>query len=140
MGQTQSIQSLCFRDMQCIANGTRGDTLLISTLPEAKQNCLISNTISCSIEQSKINDALKTKLNTEIVVYGENAQDESPMKKCEQLRSLGFYNVAIYRGGLFEWLLLQDIYGDDLFPATNEVLDHLQFGGISRYNTKLITN
>ena len=42
------------------------------------------------------------------------------MKKYDQLIGLGFVNVFIYPGGLFEWLLLQDIYGYDNFPTQNK--------------------
>ena len=40
---------------------------------------------------------------------------------------LGFINVYIYLGGLFEWLLLQDIYGRDLFKTTKNELDILKY-------------
>jgi hypothetical protein len=32
------------------------------------------------------------------------------------LRSLGFENTFCYLGGMMEWLLLRDIYGDVEFP------------------------
>jgi hypothetical protein len=47
--------------------------------------------------------------------------------KYNQLNSLGFYNVYVYTGGLFEWLLLQDIYGEKDFPTTNIELDILKY-------------
>ena len=37
----------------------------------------------------------------------------------------------IYIGGLFEWLLLQDIYGDDEFPTTTKIIDILKYKGKS---------
>jgi hypothetical protein len=40
---------------------------------------------------------------------------------------MGFVNVYLYPGGLFEWLLLQDIYGDDEFPTTIKELDILKY-------------
>ena len=60
------------------------------------------------------------------------------MKKYEQLVGLGFINVYIYPGGLFEWLLLQDIYGSDDFPTTIVDRDHLKFKGKSMFTTYLI--
>ena len=30
---------------------------------------------------------------------------------------LGFRDISIYCGGLFEWLLLQDVYGRSEFPT-----------------------
>ena len=31
---------------------------------------------------------------------------------------------------MFEWLLLQDIYGDDEFPTTTKELDILKYKGV----------
>ena len=58
-----------------------------------------------------INRQLKNT-NIRIVIYGGNANDESISIKYQQLLKLGFTNIYIYPGGLFEWLCLQDIYGD----------------------------
>ena len=62
-----------------------------------------------------------------IIIYGKNNNDETVIKKYNQLIKLGFINVYIYLGGLFEWLLLQDIYGKDEFPTTSEELDILKY-------------
>jgi len=35
--------------------------------------------------------------------------------------------VYIYKGGLFEWMLLQDIYGEDEFPTTSKQMDILLY-------------
>ena len=51
-----------------------------------------------------------------------------------------FTNVFIYPGGLFEWLLLQDIYGFDDFPTTKKERDHLKYKGKSVFTNKLLTN
>ena len=40
--------------------------------------------------------------------------------------ALGFSQLYIYYGGLFEWLLLQDIYGND-FSTTTQNLDILKY-------------
>ena len=48
-----------------------------------------------------------------VVIYGMNAADDSIVRKYNQLTGLGLINVVVYPGGLFEWLLLQDIYGND---------------------------
>ncbi len=47
-------------------------------------------------------------------------------EKYKQIKGLGLYNLCIYTGGLFEWLCLQDIYGDDEFLTTGrvEILDY----------------
>ena len=49
------------------------------------------------------------------------------IKKWEQLQTLGFKNVYIYAGGLFEWLCLQDIYGEEEFPTIGAELDILKY-------------
>ena len=49
-------------------------------------------------------------------------------------------NVYVYPGGLFEWLLLQDIYGEDNFPTTLKELDILKYKPLSVFNTKCIKN
>ena len=43
-------------------------------------------------------------------------------------------------GGLFEWLLLQDMYGSDEFPTTNKELDVLKYKPISILNIHLLGN
>jgi hypothetical protein len=34
---------------------------------------------------------------------------------------LGFAKVFIYYGGMFEWVLLREIYGEDMFPCINHM-------------------
>ena len=48
-------------------------------------------------------------------------------------------NTKLYIGGLFEWLLLQDIYGDDEFKTTKKELDILKFKPQSNLSTMLVT-
>ena len=43
-------------------------------------------------------------------------------------------NVFIYSGGMFEWLCLQDIYGNELFPTTKKELDILKYKPISNFS------
>jgi len=62
-----------------------------------------------------------------IIVYGKNDLDLSPDLKYDQLLHCGLVEVFIYHGGMFEWLLLQDIYGVSLFPTTKGLLDILKF-------------
>jgi hypothetical protein len=52
-----------------------------------------------------------------IVIYGKNARDETVEKKANQLKSLGIREISIYSGGMFEWLLLNEVYGDTEFPV-----------------------
>ena len=52
----------------------------------------------------------------------------------------GFANVYVYTGGLFEGLMLQDIYGFDNFPTTSKQLDLLKFKPQKRLNISYIEN
>ena len=95
--------------------------LLISTLDASKQEHLIKNTISAQEEEEKINEIISGKNDDAediiLVVYGKHATDEKVITKYNQLKSLGFSTVLVYPGGVFEWLMLQDIYGSELFPT-----------------------
>lgn len=126
MGNTSSsIKKINFEDIQQILKNNRG-YLLINTLKEHEQECLIKGTVSIDKEVNIVNSNLNN-LNTTIIVYGKNSVEKEPYDKVYQLMSLGFHNVYLYNGGLFEWLLLQDIYGFDEFPTTKKELDILKY-------------
>ena len=127
MGNSTSVRKINFEDMQNVSKDKK--TILISTLPPDRQECLVRNTISAEKEVAMINKSMSDGKAARIVVYGMNSSDGRVTDKCNQLLSLGFYNIYVYSGGLFEWLLLQDIYGADLFPTTSRCTDHLQFKG-----------
>ena len=129
MGNTSSINKLNFQALQTIINKQTSEFIIISTLPEDNQGCLIANTISPSQEYQLLNQYIKTNLSIKIVIYGENSTDNSVIDKYNQLYKLGFKNIYVYLGGLFEWLLLQDIYGDDQFITTNKIIDILKYKG-----------
>jgi len=126
MGNTQTMKKINFEDMQTAIKNPE-IYLIINTLPSAEQQCLIVNTVSVNDEEIIINKFLKENKNIIIIVYGKNCNDDSTNKKYQQLLSLGFYNIFVYTGGLFEWLLLQDIYGKELFPTTKKELDILKY-------------
>ena len=107
--------------------------LLINTLDSQNQKCLIKNTLAIDTEVKVINDCMKHGKVT-IIVYGKNAMDETVTKKYQQLISLGFGRVYIYTGGLFEWLCLQDIYGEDDFPTTIKEIDLLKYKPKPKFN------
>jgi hypothetical protein len=129
MGNISSINKVNYAYVQkCIHN--RSETiLLINTLSYDKQDCLISNTISASNEEEIINKYLKSNKSIKILIYGENCIDNKVIDKYNQLYKLGFINICVYLGGIFEWLLLQDIYGDEEFPSTSKIIDLLKYGG-----------
>ena len=76
-----------------------------------------------------INKYISSRENIKIIIYGLNSSDINVHKKYSQLIGLGFTDVYIYNGGLFEWLLLQDIYGKDLFKTSSNELDILKYKG-----------
>jgi hypothetical protein len=138
MGNSNStIQKVSFEDVQQAIN-ISGAPTLINTLPADKQECLIPNTIPVSQEESVVNAFLKNG-NTDIrlIVYGINCNDDTMFIKYNQLISLGFKNIGVYVGGLFEWLLLQDVVGVADFPTTKKVneLEFLNYKAKCRLDT-----
>jgi hypothetical protein len=137
MGNTQTMKKINFEDMQTAIKNPE-IYLIINTLPSAEQQCLIVNTVSVNDEEIIINKFLKENKNIIIIIYGKNCNDDSTHKKYQQLLSLGFYNIFVYTGGLFEWLLLQDIYGKELFPTTKKELDILKYKPNQMLNIALL--
>lgn len=138
MGNSQSVQKINFEDIQYVIKNPETH-LLINTLNETQQDCLLPNTTNITQEELLINKLIKNgnkKIN--IIIYGTNSNDEKIYKKAQQLTSLGFFNIYVYVGGLFEWLLLQDIYGDKEFPTTFKQLDLLKFKPIKKLNICLL--
>jgi 3-mercaptopyruvate sulfurtransferase SseA len=88
----------------------KGSIVLINTLSINRQNCLIKGTIHASKEVEYMNTLLKTNKTKEIIIYGIHHTDLSVIEKYNQLKKLGFTNVYIYFGGMYEWLLLQEVF------------------------------
>ena len=121
------IQKIGFEDMQYVIKN-KATFLIINTMPITEQNCLIKNTISYQMEEATINSLIESlQFKRKIVVYGRNNCDLTVETKCKQLGSLGFIEVYIYEGGMFEWMLMQDVYGMEEFPTTSKVLDILKY-------------
>tara|TARA_B100000925_G_scaffold23103_1_gene15630 strand:- start:865 stop:1293 length:429 start_codon:yes stop_codon:yes gene_type:complete len=139
MGNTTSTRKVNFEDVQHSMKN-KNKFLLINTLDSSRQDILIKNTLPIDKEEELINKLIKSNQNVNIIVYDENAIAPNLMKKYDQLIGLGFINVFIYPGGLFEWLLLQDIYGYDNFPTTSQERDILKFKGKSIFNNYYLTN
>jgi len=138
MGNSQSsIQKINFEDMQSACKNPE-IYLLINTLPESEQGCLVIGTVSAHQEEAIINKHLRGSKNIQIIVYGRNCNDDKVFKKYQQLLQLGFFNVFIYSGGLFEWLMLQDIYGFNEFPTTSKQLDLLKYKPRQQLNVGLL--
>jgi hypothetical protein len=138
MGNSQSIRKINYEDIQYVIKNSE-IYLLINTLNETEQNCLIPNTINIKNEEELINKCIQNgNKKIKIIIYGRNCNDEKIYSKYQQLISLGFYHVYIYSGGLFEWLLLQDIYGADEFPTTKKELDILKYKQKKLLNIQLL--
>ena len=129
MGNSQSTTNkINFEDIQYILNKGDNEYILINTLSEAEQSCLIPKTVHAENETELLNKLLKNgNKDAKVVVYGRNCNDNKLYTKYNQLTTLGFYNVYVYTGGLFEWLMLQDIYGANEFPTTKKELDILKY-------------
>jgi hypothetical protein len=137
MGNTQSMKKINYEDMQSVIKNPE-IYLIINTLPPSEQQCLIVNTTLASDEELIMNKFMKENKSIRIIIYGKNCNDESINKKYQQLYSLGFYNLFVYLGGMFEWLMLQDIYGKDLFPTTKKELDLLKYKSNQLLNIGLL--
>jgi hypothetical protein len=139
MGISHSMQKINFEDIQTACKSPEM-YLLINTLTELEQDCLILNTVQASKEEQIINHHMYSSKRIRIIIYGRNSSDDKIYKKYDQLVKLGFSNVFIYMGGLFEWLMLQDIYGYEEFPTTMKQLDFLKYKPPTRLNISLIEN
>ena len=141
MGNKQSyIKKVNFEDIQQFIKKKMNNCLLINTLNKTEQSCLITGTILINDEEKIINNCLKKGLQEKIniIIYDKNAHQQKLLEKYEQLNSLGFLNVYMYTGGLFEWLLLQDVYGSEEFPTTSNDLDILKYKAPSAFKNKLL--
>ena len=83
MGNTQSIKKVNFEDIQQIWRNNQ-NILLINTLSDNNQSCLIKGTVSIKDEIRLINEYI-SKPSIKIIVYGKNTSELSPYKKIEQL-------------------------------------------------------
>ena len=138
MGNSQSTQKINYEDVQYVIKNSEA-YFLINTLNETEQECLLPNTVNINKETELINNFIKIgNKKIKIIIYGRNCNDEKIYAKYNQLNSLGFYNIYVYTGGLFEWLMLQDIYGNNEFPTTKKELDILKYKPNKILNVQLL--
>ena len=138
MGNTPSIRKVNYEDVQSLQKKTiRG--VLINTLSSDFQSCLISGTVPINQEEKMMNELITKNPEIYVIVYGKNSNDETIYKKYNQLNDLGFSNVRLYIGGMFEWLLLQDIYGAEDFNTTQDELDILKYKPQTALSNSLTT-
>jgi hypothetical protein len=138
MGNSQSIRKVNYEDIQYVIKNSEIH-ITINTLTQEEQDCLLPNTLNINKEEEFINQLIRNgNKQVKIIIYGRNCNDEKVYTKYQQLTSLGFYNVYVYPGGLFEWLMLQDIYGNSDFPTTKKELDILRYKPNKMLNIQLL--
>tara|TARA_Y100000748_G_scaffold303727_1_gene309857 strand:+ start:2960 stop:3376 length:417 start_codon:yes stop_codon:yes gene_type:complete len=117
MGNIQSFSKVSYGSVQDIVMKNT-NALLVCTLDKKNEQYAIEKTIAIENEENVINNMMKKRQHDLIIViYGENMYDDTVIKKYTQLKKIGFKNCYIYFGGLFEWFLLQDVYGQEVFPT-----------------------
>lgn len=127
-----NIKKIGFEDLKVLID--KKDTVIINTMSSTEQYCLIKNTILYEKEEQTINDLLENcNYKMKIVVYGKNNLDDTVEHKYKQLVGLGFLQIYIYQGGMFEWLLLQDVFGETEFPTIGRTLDLLKYSPKKRF-------
>jgi hypothetical protein len=88
MGNSHSsMKKINFEDMQSVCKNPE-IYLLINTLPETEQNCLIIGTVNAQQEEILINKYLRSNKTIQIIIYGRNCNDEKVYTKYQQLIKL----------------------------------------------------
>jgi len=124
-----------FEDVLLVSTNANANAMyLLNTLPSTEQSVLIHGTLEAVSEETVINRLLEEDetCTVKIVLYGKNTGDTTVWEKQAQLTKLGFTKVYVYSGGLFEWLLLQEVYGKEAFPTTGTATDLLKYRSLRR--------
>ena len=119
MGATQS--NTMYANYCSIQHAIKLEKTIIHIMNIADETILIKGTLTAEQEVQRINawiNDIEHTANNDIFIYGySNADFNKLLQRQKQLNGLGFKNVHIYFGGMFEWLLLRDVYGADEFPV-----------------------
>ena len=99
---------ITFVGVSCSGDGKRDIPLISGTLAPVMEEVYVNELLE-SLDAVSLSEIL-------VIVYGRNATDKSVVEKAKQMYSLGFTSVCVYLGGMFEWCLLQDVYGEKEFP------------------------
>ena len=137
MGNSNS-RTIMKANHEDVSDSHANGVCIISTLGDHEQDILIENTVACAEEIAEVDSAIKT--GRTIVIYGRNSNDDSIYRKYDQIVALRHKNVYVYPGGLFEWLLLQDVFGEDAFRTTKKTLDILSYKPRSHMSLKYLEN
>lgn len=135
---TTKFNKVGFDDVFFAITNNNNNILVINTLSNMEQNYLIKNTVSFDVEEKVINESLQMYQQKTILIYGKNCLDLTMESKYNQLIQLGYLqsNLFIYYGGIFEWSLLQDTYGENNFPTTSRIIQYLQFKPVSNFKDR----
>jgi hypothetical protein len=136
---TKKKENVGFEDIK-FAIAHSNNFIIINTLSANEQDMLIKGTLPCDREETAINEQISNYRAPDlpVIIYGRNCSDDSVQLKQEQLVTIGIKHVCVYAGGLFEWLLLQDIYGFDEFPTTSNCDDLLKYSSRRRIEKQLL--
>ena len=99
-------------------------TILINVMEDVDQNVLIKGTVPCNDEVAEVQKAILER--STVIVYGRNCHDDRVFSKYVQIKKLGG-KPKVYLGGLFEWMLLHEVYGNDRFPLTTDKFELYQY-------------
>jgi len=100
-----------------IPDAKHGYSLILSTMITQRGSPFILGTLSKQLEEVTLSAMLRTKrFNIPILVYGHNSFDKTVETMCNILLNRGFTHVFVYIGGMFEWLLLNKLYGNNACP------------------------
>jgi hypothetical protein len=99
--------------------------ILITTLCDGE--CFIKDTLTPNEEVTFINECISTNSQKNIIIYGKNYLDKTIYDQYNKLNSLGFDKIYLYPGGIFEWLLLQETFGCDMFETNYTEKDILKY-------------
>lgn len=97
--------------------------LLLAAPSVDTQPWRIHGTLSADEEERQINRLVERGSKNEdrpkhIVYYGLNSTDTSPETQARKLMSHGL-EASVYRGGLFEWVLLRELFGETVYRLNN---------------------
>jgi|UniRef100_A0A6C0ILY6 hypothetical protein len=134
-------QYVGFEDVLLAIKNENDRFIMLNVLSHSEQPVLIKNTIHSQEEEDIINTIIQKKecQYKTVIIYGKNNCDLETETKYKKLQNCGFGNIAIYNGGLFEWLLLQEIYGFSNFPTTTRDIDILKYRPTKKLATNLIS-
>ena len=117
---------------QGVLDALKEGNILITVISNHTDATLIKGTLGEAEELRHVNEIIRKKnLDERIFVYGENCSDSRVYSKARQLKKLGLKEVFVYTGGIFEWMLLGEVFGQDQFPVHGRVTNVVDHAGES---------